>query len=179
MNGASQRTTIMAKTSATKIKYCPEHPTRRAYARGMCPGCYSIWYRDRQKKRLAQITPVDRNKKSDNTDQRVLLKLIYKILCAELKPLHTICEAQLTGCTLVATQTHHKKGRHGILLIMSTYYGYICDNCHKHITKHSREAIEKGLSLLRNSQTEYIFTPREIELIKQYKIRTPKSVYIT
>lgn len=178
MNGASQRTTIMAKTSATKVKYCGLHPSRKVYARKMCAGCYMSWYQQRRKAILAKLNPAKRSKIRHASDQRTLLNIVYKILCAELKPIHTKCEAQLSGCLGISDQIHHKKGRRGIMLIMSTYFGYLCDSCHKHCTKHSREAVDKGLSLPINSQTDYIFTPREIELIKKYNIRTPKSVYI-
>lgn len=161
------------------MKRVCSHIDRKVYARGRCQSCYMIDYCARRKKMLEKLDPKKRSKIRNATEQRTLLNLVYKILCAELKPLHPACDAQLTGCSHRATQIHHAQSRRGIMLIMSTYFKYVCDNCHKHITKHSREAVESGLSLLRNSQTDYIFTPREIELIKKYKIRTPKSVYIT
>lgn len=169
----------MAKTSATKIKYCPEHPTRKVFARNKCASCYSTWYQQRRKKRLAQADPKKRSELRKTSDQCHLLKVVYKILCTELKSLHRECEANLLGCTKNANEIHHCKGRRGILLIMSVHFKFICSSCHRWITDHSREAKEMGLSLPINSNTDYIFTDREIELIKKYNLKTPKSVNIT
>lgn len=164
---------------ATKIKYCPEHPTHKVYARNKCVACYSTWYQQRRRKRVTLLDPKKRSEARKTTDQRALLNLVYKILCVELKPIHRRCEANLLGCTHKANEIHHQKGRKGILLIMSSHFKYVCSSCHRWITDHSGPAKELGLSLPINSETDYIFTPREIELIKKYNIRTPKSVHIT
>ncbi len=161
------------------MKFCITHPDKKSYAKNKCKSCYFIDYLEKKRTERKEKGYIASERPASAYNQRYFLKIIYSTLCAELKPLHPICEGQLPGCTITATQIHHKKSRHGIMLIMSVYFGYLCDNCHKRCTKHSREAKELGLSLPINSQTDYIFTPREIELINKYKIRTPKGVYIT
>ena len=140
------------------------------------------WNKSREKgikKYQARIKAEGKKRTVNKTsDQQVLLNKVYAILCRELKPLHTKCEAKLLCCTGRATQIHHKQGRRGILLIMSKLFSYLCHNCHDFCTEHSKEAIEIGLSLPRNSKTEYEFTDREKELINKYNIRLPKGVYI-
>ncbi len=107
------------------------------------------------------------------SDQQALLNKAYAILIAELKPLHTVCEANLVGCTKKATQVHHRKGRRGILLIMSKLFSYLCPHCHDFCTENSEEAVRLGLSLPINSKTDFEFTDREYELIEKFGIKTP------
>lgn len=110
------------------------------------------------------------------SDQRRKLNAIYSILVAEIKRQPAICEGwgKIEGCTKKATQLHHKRGRRGFLLIASKYFGRQCDHCHKFCTKHSKEAVEMGLSMLINSTEVVCFTKKEIELIEKYNIRLPK-----
>ncbi len=62
------------------------------------------------------------------------------------------CEAKLDGCTYFVTEIHHKISRNGIRLIMEQYFLPTCHNCHEIITRDSKQAIEKGLSLPRGSK---------------------------
>ena len=66
-------------------------------------------------------------------------------------PLHPICEANLKGCTQQATECHHKAGRSGSLLLDASKWLPVCHACHLKITENSAMAIEKGLSLKRNT----------------------------
>lgn len=165
---------------ATKIKkYCNNHPDIKAFCKKLCKSCYIKDYQAKRRLIIAKLDPKKRSELRKQTDQRHLLKVVYKILCAELKPLHRCCEANLPGCQKIANEIHHAKGRRGILLIMSIHFKYLCSSCHSWLNVHSREAKEMGLSLPINSNTDYIFTDREIELIKKYNLKTPKSVNIT
>ena len=158
---------------ATK-KFCPNHPTKQIFCKGLCKPCYVIDYNKRKIVKLNLSPKENRKPISMVSEQRKKLNSIYSIIAQELKPLHTKCEAQLPGCTHKATQIHHKKGRRGIMLILSKYFGYQCDNCHKICTKDSKLAKELGLSLPINSTTEYDFTPRELELIEKYNVNISK-----
>lgn len=62
------------------------------------------------------------------------------------------CEAILPGCTIIPTQVHHMEGR-GVKLMKKESWLAICDSCHKKITEHSADAIERGLSKRRNGPT--------------------------
>lgn len=62
---------------------------------------------------------------------------------------HPNCEARLIGCTQLACQIHHKKGRIGELLYNKKFFLAVCDHCHKWIEAHPEEAKEKGFSLNR------------------------------
>lgn len=63
------------------------------------------------------------------------------------------CLASLHGCTKVATDVHHKKGRENKLLLDKQYWLPVCRSCHDWITEHSKEAIEMGLSVSRHQKT--------------------------
>ncbi len=159
-----------------KVPTCG-HPDRPVFSKGRCQQCAQADYaRERQERQRAKIAdgnlPARINPISDTLQ---LLNKIYAILCAELKPLHTICEGNLSGCTHVATEIHHMKGRRGILLIMSKFFKYLCRNCHDFCTEHSAQAQEMGLSVQVNSQTDYEFTDRELELIEEFGVRLPKD----
>lgn len=106
------------------------------------------------------------------SDQRQKLNAIYSILSKEIKATPAVCEGwgKIEGCTKKATQIHHKRGRRGLLLIMSFYFCRICGNCHNYINEHSASGVELGLSMLINSNYKIVFTKREIGLLERYKI---------
>lgn len=153
---------------ATKVKHICPHTNRKILAKGKCKYCYWEEYVKKQRQKLI----VPRGTISQVSTQRDKLNKIYTILCKELKPQHTKCETNLPGCTHKATEIHHMKGRRGLLLILSKYFAYHCPNCHRWVTDHSKEAVEIGLSLPINSQTEYDFTERELFLIDKYGVKT-------
>lgn len=67
------------------------------------------------------------------------------------QPENQLCKARIIPvCTLKASQVHHKKGR-GIYLLDQSTWLPVCDGCHREITIHSAEAIEKGFSDKRNT----------------------------
>lgn len=129
-----------------------------------------------QAKRLQQLKeklkPTSTNKVSNT---RSKLNAIYSMLCKELKPQHMICDCCRTN---PATDIHHKKGRRGLLLIMSFYFKYVCNECHRKATTDSAWAKEIGLSMPINSATEYIFTQREVDLLEQRGVHMPAKYQI-
>lgn len=62
---------------------------------------------------------------------------------------HPMCEMQLTGCTGIATELHHKAGRSGKQLLKVEDFCGACHNCHTKATEHSRQAIVDGNSKTR------------------------------
>ncbi len=167
----SQHTTMTINTCG--------HPERKVFSKKRCKSCAQADYgkvsaqRKKEKRDKGEI-----KKPNQVSNQQKLLNKAYKILAAELKPLHPKCQGNLSGCTGKTTDIHHSKGRRGILLIISRYFKYLCHDCHDFCTVNSKEAKELGLSLPINSQTEYDFTEREKELIVLLKIRTPKDVVL-
>mgnify|MGYP003503850759 FL=1 len=57
----------------------------------------------------------------------------------------------IKGCTIKATEVHHKKGKIGNLLITESNFLSICRSCHRWVTDNSKEAVEMGLSDKRNT----------------------------
>lgn len=148
------------------------HTKRKVFSNGDCRECATVKYiKAYQHKRQEQRKNKPLQKINQQSDQRIILNKIYKILCKEFKPLHPVCEGQLPGCTHKATEIHHKKGRRGLLLILSKYFGYLCSNCHTFCTKNSKAAKELGLSMQINSRTDFDFTPRELELLDRYEVK--------
>lgn len=62
-----------------------------------------------------------------------------------------VCLAFLEGCTLQATDVHHKKGRCGNLLTDENYFLAVCRNCHHVLETSPKLAKELGLSISRLS----------------------------
>lgn len=104
---------------------------------------------------------------------RQKLNAIYSIVSREYLLTNKRCRARFAGCTEKATQVHHMQKRTGFFLIMSKLFFPICDNCHKKATQHSKEAIERSISISRHTKLEYNFTEREKKLMTNSKINPP------
>jgi hypothetical protein len=59
--------------------------------------------------------------------------------------LHSVCQANLSGCMLTATEVHHKAGRGADHNKISTWLA-VCRNCHNWIENHPLQAKELGFS---------------------------------
>ena len=118
------------------------------FSKGLCKNC---WLKVHAKplKRTA-LKPTKTKIKQVSEPRKKKLKG-YTQLRKEWLPNHPDCEANLSGCTKESTQVHHKQGREGDLLLDTTKWLAICDNCHIFITDNSKIAIELGLSLRRNT----------------------------
>ena len=66
---------------------------------------------------------------------------------------HPICQANLPGCTHIATQIHHKAGRIGTNLTDSTNFLAVCFNCHRLIEENPELAKSLNLSKSRLDET--------------------------
>lgn len=52
-------------------------------------------------------------------------------------------------CGGVPTEVHHMAGRVGAALLDESRWAAMCADCHRHVTEHPAEAIERGWSLPR------------------------------
>ena len=106
-----------------------------------------------------------------------VLNQIYAVLRREWMPHNKTCVAQFPGCTHKATEIHHMYKREGWWLIVSRYFLPICRSCHRHATKNSKEAIQKGVSISRNSINEPLldFNDYEKKLIKSFGLQIPTN----
>lgn len=59
------------------------------------------------------------------------------------------CEARLEGCTVQATEAHHKQGRIGHRLTDKDNLLAVCHNCHTIIELNPKMAKEQGFSISR------------------------------
>lgn len=149
------------------------HTNRKNFSKGNCKQCANVVYAQGRQQRLrerhSQTPPAPINPESELTN---LLRKIYRILVAEFLPRQNTCQGKgkIPGCTGKPTEVHHGKGREGYLLILSKYFKYLCRHCHDFCTEHSAEAIDMGLSYRRNTPTEWAFTEREVELLKEYNV---------
>ena len=84
-----------------------------------------------------------------------------------------MCRAQLDGCNAFATECHHMYLREGFWLIVSKYFFPICRRCHRKITKNSKNAINRGISISRHANLEYEFNEMEKEMIMKAGLSLP------
>jgi hypothetical protein len=94
---------------------------------------------------LLRKTPTKIKAKSD---KRSALDQLYSMLRNKFLSENSVCAARLTGCTLVASDVHHKKGRGNYYLDITTFLP-VCRSCHSYIELHPNEAKELGFSLNR------------------------------
>lgn len=96
-------------------------------------------------KKAAKAKPVipkvsGKRKKQDYQYNKIRKKVLKE------KP---TCQAQLPGCTKVATDIHHMEGRAGDNYLDESKMLPVCRSCHTCIENHPELAKEKGLSLSR------------------------------
>lgn len=75
----------------------------------------------------------------------------YSLLRRSFMAENRMCKATREGCTIHATEVHHKQGRGKNLLLVETWLP-VCHNCHEWITINSAEAMSLGLSIRRNGK---------------------------
>ena len=96
--------------------------------------------------------PFARLSKRINTVSGKHRKIIraYQVLRDLYTKDHPVCEARLPGCTYIATDCHHSRGR-GKFMLDQTTYKALCDSCHRYVELHPVEAKKLGLSASRLS----------------------------
>jgi len=97
--------------------------------------------------------PKERKPIKKRADKRVIQeKEYYSVSRPNYLKAHKVCEIGVEGCTRVATEVHHKKGRIDKLLNDTTYFCAACRNCHQWAEDHPEAAKEIGVSLYRNTK---------------------------
>lgn len=103
--------------------------------------CKSCWGKSEKKKLINKtITPL----RSKSSKLEALEKL-YSKLRLEYLDKNPSCQAYLPGCTRIATDIHHKKGRGPFLLDIASWLP-VCRKCHTWIELNPEEAKELNLS---------------------------------
>lgn len=97
----------------------------------------------RRPKPKFKVIKISRRTKQGAKDDR-----LYNELRKQFLEENPFCQCGQPGCTKIATQCHHRKGR-GILLLVIKFFLAVCDSCHKKIESSPEWAKENGFSLLR------------------------------
>lgn len=126
-----QKETVIWKSEGRK-KYCKQ-----------CWSCHSGEVRQTSKR-----TPL-----RPRSSKQQKLEAAYKVLRETFLDAHPMCQAHLSGCTLKATDIHHKAGRGEYLLDQSTYLA-VCRTCHTYIETHPEESKELSFSVERLKKKE-------------------------
>ena len=85
---------------------------------------------------------------SKKSDKQTKLDAAYSIIRASFLKANPFCKAKLPGCTIVATDVHHKAGR-GVYMLDSTLFLAVCRICHNQIEENPIMAKEMGFSVSR------------------------------
>lgn len=99
--------------------------------------CEGECRRPKQKKLRKPVRKVSKKRAKENKKYSVLRKQFLE---------DKMCEAGLEGCTGVATEVHHSRGRIGDNFLDTSTWKAVCRTCHCRIEKNVLEAKEKGLS---------------------------------
>ncbi len=105
--------------------------------------------------------------------QQKTLNAIYSIVSKDFLRHNRLCRARFAGCTHHATEVHHMYKRTGFWLIIMKFFFPICRRCHRYATKHSKEAIDAGVSLPRTVDRAYDFNKHERNLMEKYGVNPP------
>ena len=113
-------------------------------------GKYS--WSDKADERREQRRPIPVKKQTKiakRTSEGAKEDRLYSQLRRKYLEENPFCKAGLSGCTLKATEIHHRKGR-GIWLLIVKFFLSVCHNCHTKITAMPiEEAVKKGFSVRR------------------------------
>lgn len=91
-------------------------------------------------KKVYKVNIARRSKKGVK-DDRLYMEIRNNFLAE-----HPVCQCGADGCTGVATEVHHKKGR-GIWLLIVQYFLAVCHVCHRKIETRPEWAKENGYSV--------------------------------
>jgi len=70
----------------------------------------------------------------------VKLNAAYSVLREQFLKNHPYCKAKVPGCSIIATDIHHKKGRVGKLFLDDSEFLAVCRMCHTWIENNPAEA---------------------------------------
>lgn len=116
---------------------------------GRTEGCASCNHALRKAERQAMKVRVAKPVAKVSDKRAEQLKEYYK-LRREYLELYPACEVE--ECNLKAVEIHHQRGKEGERLLDTNFFMSVCRKHHEEITEHSKEAVEKGHSVLRNAK---------------------------
>lgn len=123
----------------------PQHIWKNVVENGQrlryCRRCWSCQRQEHKPTRVSKPRP--RSLKKIKLDKQ------YSMLRVNFLTLHQHCQAALPGCSRVASEVHHKKGKVGELYLDVRYWLAVCRSCHQWIETHPADAQEKGFSIKR------------------------------
>ena len=130
-----------------KLKKCEECQEdkliwKRHEGKKYCKDCY---YKLNLKNKPLKKPNKPLSKKSS---KQAKLDAAYLVLRETFLKNNSFCKAKLHGCTINATDIHHKAGR-GIYMLDSTLFLPVCRICHGQIETNPIMAKELGLSISR------------------------------
>lgn len=141
-----ERVWIYRKIRMTPFCTTPDCMNYREGSTPHCASCnHSLRKAERESRRPvklnARIKPV--------ANKRAAQLREYSKLKDQYIAIHQICEVVL--CNRQSVDIHHQKGRENDLLLDTNYFMAICREHHIHYTEHSKEAIEEGVSISRDT----------------------------
>jgi len=122
-----------------------------------------------------KVKPAQKKKSAINqvSAQQKILNAIYSIIRPQFLSHNKVCRARYDCCTYDAREIHHMYSRKGFWLIITKYMIPVCRRCHRRITKNSKEAFAKGLSIPRTANLEYEFNALELSLLAKNGLNAP------
>lgn len=126
----------------------------------MCSGCDTeqhIWKSVGREKycqrcaallRTGETNQLKRAPLSPKSSKKAKEDTVYTKLRRDYLTINPICQAKIPGCTGVATDIHHKKGRGQYYLITTTWMS-ACRQCHEWIETNPAEAKDLGFTITR------------------------------
>lgn len=122
---------------------CIDCGNEKIEANGRCASCsHAIRKAERQASKVkvvSRIKPV--------APKRAVQLQEYAKLRREYLALYPVCEVE--ECHNPSTEIHHQRGKENEKLLDTNYFMAVCRDHHTYYTEHSKEAIEKGISLKR------------------------------
>lgn len=116
----------------------PACKSERIYQNSLC---YDHWRFCDGKPPIKEIKTIPKTSDKRKELEKEYLKLKKQMMAESNK-----CEAKLSGCTKVAVDMHHMKGRGKNLTANRENLIRVCRSCHQLITENSLLAFELGLS---------------------------------
>lgn len=133
----------------TPIQTCTLTPGCENPREGNTLGCASCNFAARKAEKQAKKMQIVRapNKVSEKRSGQMQE---YWKLRAEYLALYPVCEVE--DCNLKSVEIHHQRGREGDKLLDTNFFMAVCHGHHVYYTEHSKEAIEKGVSVSRTTK---------------------------
>ncbi len=126
----------------------------------LCVRCETRWIENKDTRLCASCSHDDRKAakvkpkvvKPINkiSEKRAGQRQEYLKLRAEYMALYPVCE--VNECHEKSVDLHHQRGCEGERLLDTNFFMAVCRDHHTYYTDHSKEAIEKGISISRNAK---------------------------